>query len=122
MDRVWALLRHIFVAEPNSLEYRCYVSNVVSMALIALGALGGAALGGLGGLALGGLAGAALGGLAGATVGGLAGAAFGMPWYYPYWAPYYHPYYYRPLYAPVVSGVLPYYPMQWPRASAFGYW
>jgi len=63
------------------------------MALVLLGALGGAALGGLGGLAIGGLTGAALGGLAGGAVGGLVGATYQYPRYYPVYIPYLRPYY-----------------------------
>jgi hypothetical protein len=98
------------------------------MALVLLGALGGAAFGGLSGYALGGLAGAALtgaavGGLAGATLGGLAGAAAEYPYYWgyhPHWAPYYHPCYYSP-YDAVAPRAYYAYPSPW-FAPAFGYW
>jgi hypothetical protein len=101
------------------------IGDVTRMALVVLGALGGAALGGFGGLALGGLTGAAIGGLAGAAVGGAAGIALSYPWYYypwhyhPYWSPYFQPYQYYPTMTPYMY---PRYPMQWFPTPAFGYW
>ena len=93
------------------------------MALVILGALGGAALGGFGGLALGGLTGAAIGGLAGAALGGAVGMAASYPWYYyHYWSPYYQRNYYQPCYPVMAPPVYPQYAMQWAPVPAFGYW
>ena len=118
--------------EPNPLQLgKQPLICVIRMALVLLGALGGAALAGFGGWALGGWTGAAIGGLAGGVIGGLAGGALSYPGYQqPYWSPYYQPrYYYQPsyyqpnyYYSAAVPQAYPQYPAQWMPMPAYGYW